>query len=167
MKNINLKKYFLSFLFVDIFVIIFGLFFKDKNFLISSQVGFISSVLVIISSFYGYKKMIEQKIEQGDIPVEIEDELDKIDDKYELYQKEENIQKIIELERQNNKGLKKSLQNLQKNFFGAISPFRLLSYLFLILSFLYLNAHHLLNIFGYILGISIVSIVVLGMSVIL
>ena len=159
----NIKKYLYSFLATDLVVAGFG-FFQSKEFLISSQVGFISSLLVTLSSYYGYKKMVEKKIEIGDIPEEEEDELDKIDDKYELYQKEQNIKKIIEIEKQNNSGLKKSAKNLSKSFFASISPFRLGAYLFLIFAFLYLNAHGLLNIFGYLVGISIVSVVTLLLS---
>ena len=166
MKNISVKKYFLSFIFVDIFVAVFSLL-QGKKFFISSQVGFISSVLVILSSYYSYKKMVQNKIEQGDIPHEIEDDLDKIDDKYELYQENEDIKKIVELEKSNIKGIKNSAKNVKKSFSAIISPYRLGAYLFLILSFLYLHSHNLLHIWGYLLGISIVSIVTLILSLIL
>lgn len=160
--KMSIKKLLIYFIVVDIILVI-GSFFKGYNFFISSQLGFISSLLVTISSYYGYKKMIENKISIGDIPKEDRDELDVIDDKFDLYSNSEEEQKdfkeVIAIERKNIKGFKKSAKNLQKSFIAVISPYRLFSYLFLIISFFYLNNNHLLNVLGFILGISVVSLV--------
>jgi len=159
----SIKRYLLFFVAFDIFVLTFS-YFKDINFLISSQVGFLASLLVTFSSFWGYKKMVEHKVEIGDIPKEERDELDKIDDKFDLYdeneeEKELDFKEVVALEKAKIKGIKSSAVNLKKSFFATISPLRLLSYLFLVASFLYLNTHHLLDIFGFIVGISVVSFV--------
>ncbi len=158
----SIKKYLLFFASADSFLVAGGVF-KGYNFLVSSQLGFISSLLVTLSSYYGYKKMVEHKVSIGDIPKEERDELDKIDDKFELYDESEAEQKdfkeVVKEEKKKLKGFKNSAKNLKKSFFAVISPYRLFSYLFLILSFLYLNKHHMLDIFGFILGISVVSFV--------
>jgi len=162
--KMSIRKYLLYFASADSFLIAGGVL-KGSNFLISSQLGFISSLLVTLSSYYGYKKMVEQKIAIGDIPKEERDELDKIDDRFELYDDSEEEQKdfkeVIKEEKKKLKGFKSSALNLKKSFFAVISPYRLFSYLFLILSFLYLNKHHMLDIFGFVLGISVVSFVAL------
>ena len=164
MMTMSIKRYLLFFVAFDIFVLTYS-YFKDFNFFISSQVGFVASLLVTFSSFWGYKKMVEHKVSIGDIPEEERDELDKIDDPHELYeedteqQKELDFKEVVAMERAKLKGFKTGAKNLQKSFFATISPLRLFSYLFLVASFLYLNTHHLLDIFGFIVGISIVSLV--------
>jgi len=164
MMKMSIRKYLLYFASADSFLVAGGVL-KGSNFLISSQLGFISSLLITLSSYYSYKKMVEHKVSIGDIPKDDRDELDKIDDRFELYDDSEDEKKdfkeIIKEERKKLKGFKRSAKNLKRSFFAFISPYRLFSYLFLILSFLYLNKHHLLDIFGFVLGISVVSIVAL------
>ena len=159
----SIRRYLLFFIAFDIFVLTYS-YFQDRNFLISSQVGFLASLLVTLSSYFGYKRMVEHKIAIGDIPKEERDELDKIDDKFELYDEDESdkeldFKEVVAMEKAKIKGIKQSAVNLKRSFFAVISPFRLLSYLFLIASFLYLNTHHLLDIFGFLVGISVVSFV--------
>ena len=165
MTKIRIKKLIFLFFLADIFVVIFS-YFKGFNFFISSQVGFISSVLITLSSFWGYKKLVQHKLSIGDIPKDDIDELDKIDDKFDLYDDEKkeakDFREVIAMEKARQKGFKSSAKNLQKSFFATISPLRLFSYIFLILSFLYLNTHHLLDIFGLFLGLGVVSFVSLS-----
>jgi len=161
MMKMNIKKYFIYFVAVDGVLAVFS-FFKGSNFFISSQAGFVSSLLVTLSSYHGYKQMVENKISIGDIPKQERDELDCIDDRFELYSENEekiDFQEVVNEEKKKIKGVKNSAKNLQKSFFAVISPFRILSYIFLIMAFLYLNTHNMLNIYGFILGISVVSFV--------
>jgi hypothetical protein len=152
------------------FVILTFSFFKNINFFLSSQAGFISSLLVTLASYRGYKKMVEHKVAIGDIPKEDRDEFDKIDDKFKLYDeknqnKELDFKEVLAQEKVKIKGFKKSITNTKKSFFAFISPFRLFAYLFLTASFLYLNTHHMLDIFGFLVGISVVSLVSLIASI--
>ena len=163
MMKMSIKKLIFIFIVVDFAVLAFS-FFKGTNFFLSSQAGFISSLLVTLASYRGYKKMVEYKVAIGDIPKEERDELDKIDDKFDLYdednhEKELDFKEVVAQEKAKIKGFKNSITNTKKSFFAFISPFRLFAYLFLIASFLYLNTHHLLDIFGFLVGISIVSLV--------
>jgi len=165
MMKMSVKKLIFIFIVVDFAVLAFS-FFKGTNFLLSSQAGFISSLLVTLASYRGYKKMVEHKVAIGDIPKEERDELDKIDDKFDLYdednhenEKELDFKEVVAQERAKIKGFKNSITNTKKSFFAFISPFRLFAYLFLVASFLYLNTHHMLDIFGFLVGISIVSLV--------
>jgi len=163
MTMMSIKRIVLLFVAFDIFVLTYS-YFQSFNFLISSQVGFLASLLITLSSFWGYKRMVEHKISIGDIPKEDRDELDKIDDKYELYEEEEeqkevDFKEVVAMEKAKIKGFKSSAINLKRSFFATISPIRLFAYLFLIASFLYLNTHHLLDIFGFLVGVSVVSVV--------
>ncbi len=154
---ISIKKFLALLLVVDTALIVISLYIGE-NWLISSQSAFLASLLVTISSFYGYKKMVEKKIASGDIPKEERDELEIIDDKYNLYEKE-SLKEVIKEERAKIVSFKQSILNLGKTSSGALSIFRLLAYGTLVLSFLYLNRQELLNIGGYLVGLAVVPFV--------
>ena len=120
----SIKKLIFIYIVVDLFVLAFS-FFKGTNFLLSSQAGFISSLLVTLASYRGYKKMVEHKVAMGDIPKEERDELDKIDDKFDLYD-EDNLEEldfkeVVAQEKAKIKGFKNSITNTKKSFFAFIS----------------------------------------------
>jgi hypothetical protein len=152
----------------DLFVVALSLRF-GMHWLISSQVAFISSLLATLASFWSYKRLIEKKIATGDIPPEDRDELDTIDDRFELYDDEETapapgaeeLKQVIKEERRKIGGLKKGMQNLAVTISAAVSPLRVAAYVILVLGFLYLNRHDLLEIWGYVLGLTVVPLVAL------
>ncbi len=157
----NIKKLIYWMIVADLFLVAFSLT-KGISWLISSQTAFVSSLIVTLSSFYAYKRMIDQKIKIGDIPPEDRDELDIIEDKHELYEDENeevDLKTVIKEERAKIGGIKNSAQNVAKTITALISPLRLAAYLFLIMGFLYINRHGFLEIWGYILGLLIVPIV--------
>jgi hypothetical protein len=155
---INIKKIAITLIVVDLLLITLSLY-HGNHWLISSQSAFFSSSLVTLASFFGYKKMIEKKLEIGDIPKEDRDELDIIEDTHDLYAEEADLQEVIKEERAKIGGFKNTAVNLGKSASGAVSIFRLLSYAVLFLSFLYLNRHGLLNIMGYLTGLAVVPLV--------
>jgi hypothetical protein len=128
--------------------------------LLNSQIAFISSVFITLSSYLGYKKMISKKIASGDIPKEDRDDFEKLEDPHDLYSedKEEDFQEVIKQERAKLTNFKTTAVNLGKSAGGAMSVFRLVAYGFLFLSFLYLNRHGLLEISAYLTGLAIVPI---------
>lgn len=141
-------------------------YFQGLNWFISFEVGFFSSLFVTLSSYYSYKSMIYRRIKAGDIPDEDRDELDMIDDKHDLYSQDEELKEldfseVVALEKSKQKGFKNVFTNLKKTIFTNLSFLRLFSYVTLVVGFLYLNNNELLNIFGYMIGISIVWIVAL------
>lgn len=157
---INIKKIVITLIIVDLLLVLLSLY-HGNHWLISSQSAFLASMLVTLASFFGYKKMIEKKIEIGDIPKEDRDELDIIEDVHDLYAEEVDIREVIKEERANIGGFKNTAINLGKSATGALSMFRLVAYLVLFMSFLYLNRHGMLNIMGYLTGLAIVPIVAL------
>ncbi|HIO90455.1 MAG TPA: hypothetical protein EYG69_01660 [Campylobacterales bacterium] len=133
---------------------------------ISFEVGFISSLFVTLSSYFSYKSLIQRRIEVGDLPKEARDELDMIDDLHDLYSEDEEIKEVdfaqvIAEEKLKQKGFKNAFVNLKKTIFANLSLLRVFSYVSLVVGFLYLNNNELLNIFGYMIGISLVWIVAL------
>lgn len=102
--------------------------FKESLWLINTQVAFIGSLLIVFASYFGYKGFIE-----GQIPfAEIEEDTD---EKF-----SEKSKKII------------------GTFRGALSPLRLLSYLFLILSFFFLRRHEWFLPLAFLAGLSVVPL---------
>ncbi len=157
----SIKKLIYWIVVVDFFLIALSLS-KSINWLISSQTAFVSSFIVTFASFYAYKRMINTKIASGDIPPEDRDELDIIDDEHELYEEDEmeiDLKSVIKEERARLGGIKSSAQNVVKTFAALVSPLRLGAYLFLIFSFLYINHHGYLEIWGYVSGLIIVPLV--------
>ena len=154
---INIKKLIILLIIVDLSLVALSLY-HGNHWLISSQSAFFASLLVTVASFLGYKKMVEKKIEIGDIPKEDRDELDILDDTHDLYGEELDLKEVIKEERAKIGGLKNSAVNLGKSASGAVSIFRLVAYLALFLSFLYLNRHGMLNVMGYLTGLAVVPL---------
>jgi hypothetical protein len=154
---IDIKKVILVLLVVDLVLIGLSISYGN-NWLISSQSAFFVSLLVTISSFLGYRQMVRKRLEIGDIPKEMRDELDIIEDSHDLYSEDLDLKEVIKQEREKIGGVKNSMLNLGKSATGALSIFRLLAYGVLFLSFLYLNRHGLLNIMGYLSGLAIVPL---------
>ncbi len=152
----------------DLFVAAVSLRF-GMHWLISSQVAFVSSLLATLASFWAYKRMVDKKIAIGDIPPEERDQLDSIEDRFELYEDEapqtsagaEELKSVIKEERRRNGGMKNGMQNLARTIGAAVSPLRVVAYIILVLGFLYLNRHGMLEIWGYVLGLTVVPLVAL------
>jgi len=157
---IDVKKILILFVCVDILLIASSIYLGD-NWLISSQSAFFASLLVTISSFFGYKKMVEKKIASGDIPKEDRDDFEIINDKHDLYANED-LKEVIKEERAKIANFKTTALNLGKSVGGALSIFRVLAYGVLFLSFLYLNQQELLNITAYLVGLAIVPFTALA-----
>ena len=125
----------------------------DKNILLLNiELSFGVAVLIIFSSYQGYKKMINYSVD-NDVRLEIKDPLDAIEDPYDLYddENEEDLD-VKELKKQMKKdGLKKMV----KTSAGHISWKRMVSYAFLVFTFLALKNNDALHIGGYLTGLTL------------
>jgi len=158
----------LSFVYIgaSLFLIILSLFMGDL-WLINTQVAFICSMIIIFASFFSYKGMIEKRLENGEIPDEV-DELDKIDDKFGLFREDENIEakelskeefvKLYKEERKKSAGIKQTFSNLFKSGRGVFNPFRLIAYALLCISMLFLIRNNLFSAIPFLVGIGAVPI---------
>lgn len=126
-----IRKFAYMYIILDLVLILISIY-KGGFWLINTQLAFISSMLIVFSSFYGYKKAIKAKS-----PLFENEEFEKAEDK-----------EII-----------KKTRKIAGTFRTSLSPFRLLSYVFLILAFLFLNRREWLEIFPFLLGLGIIPIV--------
>lgn len=137
--------------------------------LLNFELAFFASMLIILGSFSGYKRMIQRRLDSGE---GMDDSmLEKLEDPYELYEDESlpsdeelSITEIVKEEKQRLKKNKETFKKTVKSTTGILSPWRFLPYLFLVLSFIALNNNHILDIFAFLtgLGLGIISAVLLG-----
>ena len=152
-----MSKIFSIIFIVDLILIIFIFFYGNDIWLINTQFAFIASLLITISSYHSYKKLVDKKVASSDINYDDRDELEKIDDPYDLYDEIDNEKKKFQK-------TKASIKNLKTSITSLLSPLRILSYIVLFASFLYLNHHNILNIFAYLSGFAIIPISILVSS---
>ncbi|VAY86656.1 hypothetical protein MNB_ARC-1_34 [hydrothermal vent metagenome] len=148
-----IKDFVKVFLIVDFVVIFFCLYQYRFDWILNLQFAFVSSLLIIIGSYLGYKQNIEKRASNYLVDTNEPDSIDMIDDKFDLYRdelKEEKIKKIFLDEK------KKS-----KSIAGASSVYRLIGYGILIIGFFYLNNNGLLDPIPYLLGFLITPIAIL------
>ncbi|RLA71807.1 MAG: hypothetical protein DRG30_08090 [Epsilonproteobacteria bacterium] len=171
MTNIN-KKILNTLLAIDIGILIFCMLSGHKNWLYTTQIGFFTSSLVIFASMASYRNMIQKRIEYGvdrDDGVD-RDEIDKIDDPYDLYDEEtkpeereltrEEFVEVVDEERAKQKAQKRSISEVLRDSRAFLSFYRLGAYALLILGFFYLNRHGYLHIPSYFFALSVPPVIV-------
>ncbi len=166
------KQTFKIFLIVDLVVIFLCLIFGEFIWLLNTQIALISSLLVTIGSYLGYKKNIQARANDHINDDDNYDEIDKMDDKYDLYSPDVEQ---IEIEEPTKEDIKEAMKPIKQNHFanfksgfsGMASFYRLFGYIFLIIGFFYLNNNAYLHIYSYIIGFIIVPISALITGVIL
>ncbi len=167
MTNTNLKIL-KTLIIVDFLWIIMTVIFFDINTLWSTQVGFLSSVLVMSASIAAYKRMVDARVEHNVITYDdSKDVIDHLEDPYDLYSEDvhhEDEKDFVEVVKEERKKLKnnRSLFQTMKDTKAALSFYRLGAYAILILGFLYLNRHGLLHIPSYIVALGIPPIIIVG-----
>ncbi len=158
-------KAFKIFFIVDLIVVLFCLLSGHTDWLVNTQIAFISSLLVTIGSYLGYKSNVQKRV--GDYTLNSEqsdyDEVDQMDDKYDLYSPDTITTTVSEPTTQEIKEAMKPIKqnhmkNLKSGFSGMSSFYRLIGYVFLILGFFYLNNNNLLHVYSYVFGFIIVPV---------
>jgi hypothetical protein len=147
---------------LDLVLVGFSLY-KGGLWLINSQLAFLSSILVTVASFFSYKRVVEKRLKLEAESYDDRSELDKIEDPYDLYGEDEvdedlDLKEVIKQERAKVVSLKATANNLAKSIGGALSIFRLLSYLFLFVSFLYLVNNQKFYVLAYLVGLFVVPL---------
>ncbi len=149
----NMSKISYIYLIVDFLVIVFSLI-KGGNWLLNTQIAFISSMLITFASFYAYKKSIKKRVENysGE---EFREPNDELEDPYNLFEDEEENR---DNKSKNSGVFKYTIKGFASGIGGAINPLRLLAYGVLIVSFLSLTKYGLFNAFAFFIGLSVVPI---------
>jgi len=161
-RMMSIKNIFIVMLALDFMLVGFSLY-SGGLWLINSQLAFLSSLLVTIASYFSYKRVIQKRVELEAENFDDRSELEKIEDPYDLYSDDEvdenlSLQEVIKEERAKVVSLKATANNLAKSIGGAFSPFRLLSYLFLFVAFLYLVNNQKFYVLAYIVGLFVVPL---------
>ena len=157
-------------LIVDIGIILFCYLSGERTWLINSQIGFVTSTLVMFGSILSYRSMVQGRLNVGAIPDDERDTLDKLEDPYDLYddEKEKNdedktLQEVVKEERENLKKNRRSFWQTTKDSKASLSFYRLGAYALLILGFFYLNNNNLLDIPSYLFSLFIPPVIVVIM----
>ncbi len=170
-KKKMIKKSLKIFAIIDIGVIVFCVLSGHNDWLLNTQIAFLSSLMVTIGSYLGYQKNIQNRVENHINEDDTYDEIDKMDDKYDLYSPEvpgntinenptkEEIKKLMKPIKQN------YFTNFKSGFSGMASLYRIFGYIGLIIGFFYLKNNEFLHIYSYILGFLIVPISSLIISI--
>ncbi len=169
---------------IDIGIIIFCIISGNRHWLYTSQIGFLSSSLIIFASMKSYRNMIEKRVANQTVLDESQrDPLDEIDDPHGLYDDEvsqevasqevgskkivsqdeisqDEFVEIVNDERAKQKAKRRSPIQVVRDSKAFLSIYRLSAYGVLILGFFYLNRHQYLDITAYLFSLSIPPIIV-------
>ena len=161
-----IKKAIKLFAIVDAIVIIICLVNTNMLWLINTQVAFFSSLFVTLGSYLGYRKNILNRVKTHKNFDDNYDEVDKMDDPYDLYSP--NIEQQEELSKDDIKQIIKENKpkgNNIKSFIGGLSGmasiYRIIGYIFLVVGFFYLKNNNLIEPISYLIGFLIVPIAAL------
>lgn len=152
-----------AFVIADSVLIIASVIFFDIKVLYNTQIGFFSSALVMLASMKSYKRMVDARVANNIITMDAsKDIIDKLEDPHDLYSEEvteadeeKDLAATIKEEKKRLKANRRSLGQTIKDTKAALSVYRLGAYFLLVIGFLYLNRHGLLNIPSYLVALTI------------
>ncbi len=157
-------------LIIDLLLAAASFIFFDIKVVYNTQIGFISSTLVMFASIISYRRMVNTRVDHNIITVDdSKDVIDKLEDPYDLYsediveEKEPDLVETVKEDRKKLKENRRTLFQILKDTKAALSVYRLGAYVLLILGFLYLNRHELLHIPSYILALGLPPIIIVTM----
>ncbi len=162
-----MRRLLTTLLIVEIFLLLAGVLYGDKSLLLSSQIAFLSSTLVIIASFSSYQSMVKERLsllggDNQELGFDDRDVVDKIEDPYGVFEerekdRDENLsaEQLLKLEKERLKEEKRGVKEVVKDMKPTFNIFRLLAYAILVVGFLYLNEKKFLIISIYLLSLSI------------
>ena len=158
-------------LIVDIGVIIFCFLSGERQWLINSQIAFLTSSLVMFASIVSYRNMVQNRLDKGMVLSEDNrDTIDKIEDPYSVFgedeisekDKEKPIKEIIQKNKARLKEGRRSFWQVTRDSKAALSFYRLGAYGLLIMGFFYLNNSSNLHIASYLSALAIPPVVVVA-----
>lgn len=144
---------------IDIGIIIFCMLAGNRSWLISSQVGYFSSLLVVAASLISYKNMVKSSVDNSIITAD--KTLEDIEDPHGLYDDEDYTKNIQENEEEDEP--KRPVGESLKHSKASLSIYRLGAYAILIFGFMILNSEHILHLPSYLFGIFVSPIITVGM----
>lgn len=164
MSSLN-RKILIVLVSVDILLLFVSIIFFDMKVVYNTQIGYITSTLVMVASILSYRRMVNARVEHNIITMDdSKDVIDKLEDPYDLYsedaiEEEKDLVQTVKEEKQKLKENRRSVYQTIKDTKAALSIYRVGAYIVLILGFLYLNRHDLLHIPSYIISLGIPSVI--------
>ncbi|MDC7248656.1 MAG: hypothetical protein PQJ49_01900 [Sphaerochaetaceae bacterium] len=171
MNKTQIKNFVKVFIVLDLFLILYIFLFQNATWFLNTQVAFLSSLFITISSYLSYRKNVNGRLSnlenKSDFKtLEDRDKIDEIDDPYDLYSEYEEIpeeelttEKIKEIIKEEKSKVKRnSIKNTFTSVGGFISIYRVLAYAFLVFSFFALNNNKLFIAMAFFIGLSIVPL---------
>lgn len=151
---------------VDLLLLIISLIFFDINVVYNTQIGYITSTLVMVASIVSYRRMVNARVKHNIVTMDdSKDVIDKLEDPYDLYSEddiddeEKDFAQTVKEEKKKLKENRRTVFQTIKDTKAALSIYRLGAYAVLILGFLYLNRHDMLHIPSYIISLGIPSVI--------
>jgi len=128
--------------------------------LLNTQVAFICSMLITFSSFYAYGRMVNKRLDSGNVV--LEEEKDE-DDPYGLYvpdndEEPKDFKSMVKEEKAKLKSKGNHTRNTLRSLSGLFFPYRLVAYGFLVIAFLYLKRQELFEVVPFLLGLAVVPL---------
>ena len=168
-----MRKIINALLTIDIGILIFCLLSGNRTWLINSQIGFISSSLIMFASIISYRNMVQARVDMGMVVADDNrDTLDKIEDPFDLYSKdddsnkeEKSLKEVVAEEKKNLKKNRRSIWQTTKDSKAALSIYRLGAYAILIFGFFYLNNNEILDIGSYLFALAVPPVIVVMMLI--
>ena len=137
---------------IDVGVVVFCYLEDNLIWLLNTQIAFFSTSLIIIGAFIGYYGMVKRNLANGNVG---EDVLKKYEDKYDLYDEEDEIKQT------DIKSKKLKWYEALVLSFKGFNIIKILGYVSLVGGFLWLNSKGIFDAISFIFGISIVPIIAL------
>ena len=157
---------------VNVGVILVSYLLGGASTFMNTQVGFITSSLVMLGSMQSYRSLVEGRLNVGSIPDDERDTLDKLEDPYDVYEdekveedSEKTLQEVVKEERANLKKSRRSFLQTTKDSKAAFSFYRLGAYVLLILGFFYLNNNKILEIVPYLISLFLPTVAIVTVLV--
>lgn len=151
---------------VDVLLLIISLILFDINVVYNTQIGYITSTLVMVASIVSYRRMVNARVKHNIVTMDdSKDVIDKLEDPYDLYSEddiddeEKDFAQTVKEEKKKLKENRRTVFQTIKDTKAALSIYRLGAYAVLILGFLYLNRHGILHIPSYIISLGIPSLI--------
>lgn len=149
---------------VDVLLLLVSIIFFDIKVLYNTQIGYITSTLVMLASIMSYRRMVNARVKHNIVTMDdSKDVIDKLEDPFDLYsegaEEEKSFTDTIKEEKKKLKENRRTVYQTIKDTKAALSIYRLSAYALLILGFLYLNRQGLLHIPSYIIALGIPSVI--------
>ncbi len=143
-------------------MIIALLYLQEYLFLLNAQISALSSLLLIMASYQGYKKMIQKKaaLFEG---ATFEDEDEKIEDPHGLWEEDTDTElDSATLYQEERTRQKKTpvIKNTLKSVGALFAPLRLVGYLFFLIGLFTLINYEVFEPLSYLLGLAVMPIAV-------